>query len=346
MNNIGVMLFIILLPIVLITIFVNSKDKNKEPIGLLAQLFGLGMLSCLLTLGASLLLDDFLPFMKSGSGSKELISIFLYSFIGVALIEEVSKWIFIYIRGYKSKYFDELYDIIVYAIYVSLGFAFCSTVSLTTSYYMLIDCIGMSVCISCIQNGVLYVLLPITGSFLLGINGMWAGFVLAPILTLTGALMFVYLRFGKGNFPFLLKYMDSEILVMDDILTAENAAALSERVRDSLLSHQYPKAEANRASLFVEEIGLTILEKNKQSKKPVLLELSLFFEPDSVLIVERDSGELFDLTDPDLQIRGMSGFILSGLMEAHKEEKAYLVTTGYNRNMIRFLRTGVNPMMH
>ena len=42
----------------------------------------------------------------------------------------------------------------------------------------------------------------------------------------------------------------------------------------------------------------------------------------------------------------MSGFILSGLMEAHKEEKAYLVTTGYNRNMIRFLRNGVNPMMH
>lgn len=221
---------------------------------------------------------------------------------------------------------------------VSLGFAFCSTVSLTTSYYMLIDRIGMSVCISCIQNGILYVLLPITGSFLLGINGTWAGFALAPILTLSGALAFVYLRFGKANFPFLLKDMDSEIVVMDDILTAENAVALLERVRESLLSRQYQKAEANRASLFVEEIGLTILEKNKPAKKPVLIELSLFFEPDSVLIIERDSGELFDLTDPDLQIRGLSGFILSGLMEAHKEEKAYLVTTGYNRNMIRFSR--------
>jgi hypothetical protein len=167
---------------------------------------------------------------------------------------------------------------------------------------------------------------------------MWAGFVLAPILTLAGALAFVYLHFGKANFPFLLKDMDSEIVVMDDILTAENAAALSERVRESLLSRQYQKAEANHASLFVEEIGLTILEKNKPEKKPVLMELSLFFEPDSVLIIERDSGELFDLTDPDLQIRGLSGFILSGLMEAHKEEKAYLVTTGYNRNMIRFSR--------
>ena len=54
-----------------------------------------------------------------------------------------------------------------------------------------------------------------------------------------------------------------------------------------------------------------------------------------VLIIERDSGILFDLTDADNQIHGLSGFILSGLMEAH-QEKAYLVTTGYNRNMIRF----------
>ena len=68
-----------------------------------------------------------------------------------------------------------------------------------------------------------------------------------------------------------------------------------------------------------------------------MVEISLFFEKDSVLIIERDSGELFDLTDPDLHIEGLSGFVLSGLMDAHKE-KAYLVTTGYNRNMIRFTR--------
>ena len=219
---------------------------------------------------------------------------------------------------------------------VSLGFAFCSAVSLTTSYYMLIDRIGMSVCISCIQNGLLYVVLPIAGSYIFGINGMWAGFVIAPIITLAGAMLFVYLRFGKDNFPFLLKDMDSEIVVMDDVLTKENVVDLSRGVYDDLLSHNYSKADANRAALFVEEIGLTILEKNKQTKKPILIELSLFFESDSVLIIQRDSGELFDLTDSDQQIKGISGFILSGLMEAHKKEKAYLVTTGYNRNMIRF----------
>ena len=129
--------------------------------------------------------------------------------------------------------------------------------------------------------------------------------------------------------------MQTDIIVMDDTLSAGIVAELSENVGRCLEEHQYAKADANRAALFVEEIILTLIEKNKDAKKPVLVEISLFFEQDSVLIIERDSGELFDLTDPDLQIRGLSGFVLSGLMEANKE-KAYLVTTGYNRNMIRF----------
>jgi Na+-driven multidrug efflux pump len=220
---------------------------------------------------------------------------------------------------------------------VSLGFTFCSVVSLTTSYYMLIDRIAMATCIACFQNGLLYILLPVLGALAFGINGMWAGFAVAPILTLVCAYLYVYLRFGRDNFPFLLKDMESEIMVMDDTLTPETAVGLSDRVRSSLLSHQCARTMANNAALFVEEIGLTILDRNRQAKKPVLIELSLFFEKNSVLVIERDSGKLFDLTESDVQVGELSGFILSGMMEAHKE-KAYLVTTGYNRNMIRFSR--------
>ncbi|MBO6308713.1 MAG: hypothetical protein J6N70_07775 [Oribacterium sp.] len=220
---------------------------------------------------------------------------------------------------------------------VCIGFALCSLVSLTTSYYMLIDRIGMSTCFAILQNGVLYIVLPILGSLCFGINGMWAGFVISPLLTLICAYGFVYLRFGKDNFPFLLKNMDSDIEIIDDTLKQENVAALAEKVGNCLLSHEYPSKIANRAALFVEEIGLTTLEINKQEKKPVLIELSLFFESDSVLIIQRDSGKLYDLTDPNAHITGLSGFILSGLMESH-QEKAHLVTTGYNRNMIRFSR--------
>ena len=278
-----------------------------------------------------------------GERNHQLIRRVMKSGIRVAILEGAVATMFIWIF---AKQFCALFGItggvalppaIAALRIVSLGFVFCSTVSLTTSYYMLIDRIGMATCIACLQNGLFYMLLPILGSLLGGINGMWAGFVAAPILTLGSALLFVYLRFGKENFPFLLKDMESEIVVMDDILTPEAAAALAERVENKLLSHQYPRVTANHAALFVEETGLTIFERNKHAKKPVLIELSLFFEADSVLIIQRDSGELFDLTDPDLQIQGLSSFILSELVKAHSE-KAYLVTTGYNRNMIRFSR--------
>ena len=218
---------------------------------------------------------------------------------------------------------------------VCLGFVLCSVVSLTTSYYMLIDHIRMALAFAMLQNGALYMLLPIACSLLFGLNGLWAGFIIAPFLTLIFAYGYVYLRFGKDNFPFLLKNIDSDIEVIDDTLTADSAAALSKQVGACLSSRGYSAKAVSHASLFVEEIGLTILEKNKQSKTPILFELSLFFEDGSVLIVERDSGDLFDITDPDLHIEGLSGYVLSGLMEAHNE-KTYLVTTGYNRNMIRF----------
>lgn len=195
----------------------------------------------------------------------------------------------------------------------------------------------MATCIACFQNGLLYILLPVQGALLSGMGGMWAGFVVAPMLTLICVYLFIYLKFGRDNFPFLLKDMKSEIEVMDDTLSPETAVGQSDHVRSSLLAHQYTRKTADSAALFTEEIGLNILDRNRQAKKPVLIELSLFFEEDSVLLIERDSGKLFDLTESDVQIGGLSSFILSGMMEAH-QEKAYLVTTGYNRNMIRFSR--------
>ena len=197
---------------------------------------------------------------------------------------------------------------------VSLGFTFCSMVSLTTSYYMLVDRIAMATTFACLHNGVLYILLPILGGLAFGVNGLWAGFAASPVLTLIVAYTYVYLRFGKDHFPYLLKHMDSEIVVLDETLTPENAAHLSDRVRDSLLAHGYRRTTANNAALFTEEIGLTILERNKKAKKPLLIELSLLFEKGSVLVIERDSGVLFDLTASDVRVGELSSFILSGLM--------------------------------
>lgn len=110
---------------------------------------------------------------------------------------------------------------------------------------------------------------------------------------------------------------------------------MSERVNKALRDRGFGDRSATQAALFTEEIGLTLIEKNKTARKPLLVEISLLFEDSSVLLIERDSGVIFDVTDPELKIDGLSSFVINGLLNAQKE-KAYLTTTGYNRNMIRF----------
>ena len=100
------------------------KDKNKEPGLLQAKLFLLGIGSCFVVLIMSNILFKIIPFMSKDTANMTFFEIMAYSFIGVALIEEFCKWLMTYYGAYKNKAYDEAYDGIVYAVYVSLGFAF------------------------------------------------------------------------------------------------------------------------------------------------------------------------------------------------------------------------------
>lgn len=126
MNEISeIILFIIsALPVFLIGLYIYKKDRDKEPGRLLTKLFLGGILSCFLTMFISFFLDSMAPFFSIDPAILDPISLFISIFIGVALIEESCKWIILYRFSYNNKAFDELYDMIVYAVFVSLGFAF------------------------------------------------------------------------------------------------------------------------------------------------------------------------------------------------------------------------------
>lgn len=124
MNEKGILLFFAVLPVLLILFFVYKKDKDKEPLSLLLSFFFKGIFSCFLVINVSRVLGIFLPFMNKELEAMTFIEIFLYAFIGVALVEEFCKWLMVYHGGYDNKEFDEIYDILVYSIFVSLGFAF------------------------------------------------------------------------------------------------------------------------------------------------------------------------------------------------------------------------------
>lgn len=112
------------LPVFLLGMFIYKKDRNKEPLKLLVKLFVGGILSCFLVLIVSGILGALFPILSADASTLNLFELIIYVFIGVALVEECCKWIFAYKFSYDDKHFDEIYDMIVYTVFVALGFAF------------------------------------------------------------------------------------------------------------------------------------------------------------------------------------------------------------------------------
>ena len=117
--SILITLFIAILPVYLIGLYVYKKDNEKESKKILTKLFLFGMLSCI----PAAIIEALIEPIFNITDNSNLIYLFLYVSIGIALVEELCKWFFVYNIGYNNKEFDQVYDILVYSIFVSLGFA-------------------------------------------------------------------------------------------------------------------------------------------------------------------------------------------------------------------------------
>ena len=114
-----ILLVAAVLPAIALMVYVYKKDTiEKEPPGLIAKLFVLGMIAGPIAgTVESLLFNVFESIIPSGT-----LLIVLEFFIGVAVVEEGFKYLFLStIR--KNPNFNYVFDGIVYAVAVALGFA-------------------------------------------------------------------------------------------------------------------------------------------------------------------------------------------------------------------------------
>ena len=123
-----------LLPAVLLLIYIYNKDRiEKEPKGLLVGLFFLGVAAMIPTMIVEALLSVMnnaiffgkytLQYEYTVVDGKVYLYEFVNNFFGIALVEEGFKWLFMLLITRKSKSFNCLFDGVVYAAFVSLGFA-------------------------------------------------------------------------------------------------------------------------------------------------------------------------------------------------------------------------------
>lgn len=124
-----ILLFMLMiLPICILGLSIYDMDKEKESLKLLVKLMLSGILSCLLVLIISLFLINIFPIFNLNIESMNIGQMLLYAFICVALVEEGCKLLFLYITAYNHKENNYTFDMIVYSVFVSLGFAFFENV--------------------------------------------------------------------------------------------------------------------------------------------------------------------------------------------------------------------------
>jgi len=115
---INALLFISLAPVFIIAFYIYNRDRyEKEPASLLFKALLIGVL-CVLPI---LLIEGLLT--KLYSGNDGINEAAYTAFVVAGLTEEGIKFLALFLFFRKSRHFNEKFDGIVYAVFISLGFA-------------------------------------------------------------------------------------------------------------------------------------------------------------------------------------------------------------------------------
>lgn len=224
------------LPIYLLCLFVYKKDPHHEPGKLLAKIFALGFFSAIPILLFEVLLDIVFP----TEDVSNFILIFINVFISVALVEEGFKWLVTLFFGYRNKEFDEIYDIIVYSVFASLGFACIENI-----LYVFSNGIG---------NAILRALLSVPGHMCFGVimgyflaqakvgkinknQGIYTRNMFLSILlpTLAHTIYDALLFYVEYNVLFIIVFFMFDVtMVVICILTVNKMSKLQQNLDDNL----------------------------------------------------------------------------------------------------------------
>ncbi len=130
------------LPALVLCGYVFYKDRiEKEPVGLLALLFGIGAVAyvpvCILQELIVKLIDgvfaEKISFSEAGAVSfsskgAEIAHAAVCAFVAFSVVQILVKWCLMYFVTHKNKHFNYLFDGIVYSVFLSLGYAVAENV--------------------------------------------------------------------------------------------------------------------------------------------------------------------------------------------------------------------------
>ena len=123
------------LPAFILLVYVYRRDRfEPEPIGLLLSLLLCGVAATILAVIAESVGSAALAFFLPGGENDPSYGIWMF-FVIVALSEEGFKYLTLRLRTWRSPHFNCSFDGVVYAVFVSLGFALFENIGYVLMYF-------------------------------------------------------------------------------------------------------------------------------------------------------------------------------------------------------------------
>lgn len=215
---------------------------------------------------------------------------------------------------------------------MAVSSTFVSLLYLSTSYDLLVGRILIGLIIGAMRDALVAVPLSAVLIQHYGTDGFFAALSLAPVLAWMLSIIWLRIRY-RDDVPLFLKNRSAGKTSLIYDLPAEPDAII--RVRDAvgedLKALCYDKKSINRTMVMIEELFMLIREHNQDTK--VTCECSLLLEEHTIRIIAKDTGEAFDLSDPDLAVSSLRCYVLSNLAQQVSANKQHLAAMSFNRNV-------------
>ena len=215
---------------------------------------------------------------------------------------------------------------------VSAALPSLAIVLLFNSYYVFIGREKLSSILTLLAVfGLPAALFPVFGHWW-GAHGVWAALALAPALALGSVALYVLACGGRRGFPFLLpRNREAALRVFDLELDPVDICGASASVEAHLEAKGVGGRRASKAALLVEEALMVVRDRNagKRIRAEVTVDLN-----DGLMLILRDDGEIFNITDADARVSSLRGYLVSNLMTVIPSRRN-LTTTGFNRNIFK-----------
>ena len=216
---------------------------------------------------------------------------------------------------------------------LSLTLIFSCRLFLDSSYFILVDNIPLGVLDSFLRDLFPALPLAVLGGMIGGVYGMYLGLMIAPALGYLLSILYIKHKYGRENYPLLLKDMEHgkkmklfEFRVRPDAITN-----IRDQIGQALKENGCSERLINRSMFIFEELFMLIHDCN--TGKKVYAECAVEIG-ESVRLITKDDGQIVDLTETDRDVTSLRSYALSNMLESHTTRRVHSLVLSYNHNAL------------